>query len=135
MPVAKNTPRLLLEGASANNLDNVSVSIPLGRLVCVTGVSGSGKSTLIQDVLYPALLKQKGKPTEAHGDYRQLLGAEQLADVAMVDQPLQSKTGRSNPASSVCAFDAIGKLIAQDHRTEKHTSEQQQQIRLKYAIY
>src|SRR3546814_12509248 len=113
MPVAKNTPRLLLEGASANNLDNVSVSIPLGRLVCVTGVSGSGKSTLIQDVLYPALLKQKGKPTEAPGDYRQLLGAEQIADVVMVDQTPIGKTARSNPARYVGAFVALRKPFAQ----------------------
>jgi len=112
MPVAENTPRLLLEGASANNLRDVSVSIPLGRLVCVTGVSGSGKSTLIQDVLYPALLKQKGRPTEAPGEYRQLLGAEQIADVVMVDQTPIGKTARSNPASYVGAFDAIRKLFA-----------------------
>ena len=52
----------------------------------MTGVSGSGKSTLVQDVLYPALLKQKGKPTEAPGAFQRLLGAEQIADVVMVDQ-------------------------------------------------
>ncbi|RTZ39171.1 excinuclease ABC subunit A [Candidimonas sp. SYP-B2681] len=113
MPVASGTPRLLLEGVNANNLKNVSVSIPLGRLVCITGVSGSGKSTLIQDVLYPAILKQKGKPTEAPGDHTQLLGAEQLADVVMVDQTPIGKTARSNPASYVGAFDAIRKLFAQ----------------------
>ncbi|AEC20565.1 excinuclease ABC subunit [Pusillimonas sp. T7-7] len=113
MPVAANTPRLVLEGARANNLQNVSLSIPLGRLVCVTGVSGSGKSTLIQDVLYPALLKQQGKPTEAPGEYDHLLGAEQLADVVMVDQTPIGKTARSNPASYVGAFDAIRKLFAQ----------------------
>ncbi|MFA5487879.1 MAG: excinuclease ABC subunit UvrA [Candidimonas sp.] len=113
MPVTESTPRLLLEDVTANNLKNVSVSIPLGRLVCLTGVSGSGKSTLIQDVLYPAILKQRGRPTEAPGPYRQLLGADQLADVVMVDQTPIGKTARSNPASYVGAFDAIRKLFAQ----------------------
>ncbi|AYD63195.1 excinuclease ABC subunit A [Achromobacter sp. B7] len=113
MPVAANTPRLLLEGVNAHNLKNVSVELPLGRLVCVTGVSGSGKSTLVQDVLYPALLKQKGKPSETPGAFDRLLGAEQIADVVMVDQTPIGKTARSNPASYVGAFDAIRKLFAQ----------------------
>lgn len=113
MPVAANTPRLLLEGVNAHNLKNVSVELPLGRLVCVTGVSGSGKSTLVQDVLYPALLKQKGKPSESPGAFDRLLGAEQIADVVMVDQTPIGKTARSNPASYVGAFDAIRKLFAQ----------------------
>ena len=113
MPVAANTPRLLLEGVDAHNLKNVSVELPLGRLVCVTGVSGSGKSTLVQDVLYPALLKIKGKPAETPGPYARLLGAEQIADVVMVDQTPIGKTARSNPASYVGAFDAIRKLFAQ----------------------
>ncbi|ULY60530.1 excinuclease ABC subunit UvrA [Bordetella pertussis] len=113
MPVANNTPRLILEGATAHNLNNVSIELPLGRLVCVTGVSGSGKSTLVQDVLYPALLKQKGKPSEAPGAFDRLLGAEQIADVVMVDQTPIGKTARSNPASYVGAFDAIRKLYAQ----------------------
>jgi len=112
MPVADNTPRLVLEGVRANNLKNISVSIPLGRLVCITGVSGSGKSTLIQDVLYPAMLKQKGRPTEAPGAFDHLLGAEQLADVVLVDQTPIGKTARSNPASYVGAFDPIRKLFA-----------------------
>lgn len=113
MPVADNTPRLILEGVTANNLKNVSIEIPLGRLVCVTGVSGSGKSTLIQDVLYPGLLKIMGKPTEAPGAFDRILGAEQLADVVMVDQAQIGKTARSNPASYVGAFDPIRKLFAQ----------------------
>lgn len=113
MPVAPGTPRLILEGVKANNLKDISVSIPLGRLVCVTGVSGSGKSTLIQDVLYPAILKQKGRPTEAPGEHDRLLGAEMLADIVMVDQTPIGKTARSNPASYVGAFDAIRKIFAQ----------------------
>ena len=113
LPVEPNTPRLLLEGVRAHNLKSVDVSIPLGRLVCITGVSGSGKSTLVQDVLYPALLKQRGKPTEAPGEYDRLLGGEQLADVVMVDQSPIGKTARSNPASYVGAFDAIRKLFSQ----------------------
>src|SRR5690606_28294064 len=112
MPVADATPRLLLQGARANNLKNVSVAIPLGRLVCLTGVSGSGKSTLVQDVLHPAMLKHLGRPTEAPGDHDALLGAEQLADIVLVDQSPIGKTARSNPASYVGAFDAIRKLFA-----------------------
>ena len=113
MPVADNTPRLLLSGVTAHNLQDVSVEIPLGRLVCLTGVSGSGKSTLVQDVLYPAMLKQMGRPSEAPGPFKALLGAEQLADVVMVDQTQIGKTARSNPASYVGAFDPIRKLFAQ----------------------
>ncbi|NYT22816.1 excinuclease ABC subunit UvrA [Alcaligenaceae bacterium] len=112
-PVAENTPRLILEGVRANNLKNISVSIPLGRLVCVTGVSGSGKSTLIQDVLYPAMLKKLGRPTEAPGEHDRLLGDDRLYDVTLVDQTPIGKTARSNPASYVGAFNAIRKLFAQ----------------------
>ena len=113
MKVSDKTPKLLLEGVNANNLKNVDVAFPLNRLVCVTGVSGSGKSTLIQDVLYPALLKHFGEPTEAPGEYQHLLGAEQLASVVMVDQSPIGKTARSNPASYVGAFNAIRNLFAQ----------------------
>jgi len=112
LPVSDSTPRLLLEGASANNLKNVDVSIPLGRMVCVTGVSGSGKSTLMRDVLYPAILKQQGQPTEAPGEHARLLGAEQIAQVVLVDQTPIGKTARSNPASYVKAFDPVRKLFA-----------------------
>jgi excinuclease ABC subunit A len=110
--VAENTPRLILEGAREHNLKNVAVDIPLGRLVCVTGVSGSGKSTLIQDVLAPALMRHFGQSTETPGAYDRLLGAEQLADVVFVDQSPIGKTARSNPVSYVGAWDAIREIYA-----------------------
>ena len=113
MSVQPNTPKLIIEGVSANNLQNVDAVFPLGRLVCLTGVSGSGKSTLVQDVLFPALLKHFGRPTEAPGPFTRLLGAEQIAGVVMVDQSPIGKTARSNPASYVGAFDAIRKLFSQ----------------------
>ncbi|BAL97661.1 excinuclease ABC subunit UvrA [Rubrivivax gelatinosus] len=110
--VAASTPRLLLEGAREHNLKNVSVELPLQRLVVVTGVSGSGKSTLIQDVLYPALARHFGKPTETPGAHDRLLGTDWLADAVFVDQSPIGKTARSNPASYVGAFDELRKLFA-----------------------
>ncbi len=110
--VTDNTPRLILEGASQHNLKNVSIEIPLQRMVCVTGVSGSGKSSLIQDVLAPALLRHFGKATETPGMHDRLLGAEQLNDVVFVDQSPIGKTARSNPASYVGAWDAVREIFA-----------------------
>lgn len=109
--VTDDTPQLQLQGVRANNLKNINVVFPLQRLVCITGVSGSGKSTLIQDVLYPALLKHFGQATEAPGAFDALFGAEQIAEVVMVDQSPIGRTARSNPASYVGAFDAIRKLF------------------------
>ena len=106
---------LQLLGAAEHNLKNLDVRIPLGRLVCVSGVSGSGKSTLMQNVLYPALLRAKGRPTEAPGAYRELKGAELVSEVVLVDQSPIGKTTRSNPASYVGAFDCIRDLFS---RTE-----------------
>ena len=109
---ARSNRWLELKGASEHNLKNVDARIPLKRLACVTGVSGSGKSTLVEDVLYPALLKYRGKPTEAPGQFTGLAGAELIDDVVMVDQNPIGRTTRSNPASYVGAFDAIRALYA-----------------------
>ena len=111
-PVADATPRLLLQGAREHNLKNVDVEIPLTRLVCLTGVSGSGKSTLMQDVLLPALMKAKGKPSEAPGEFDRLLGDDWVDDIVFVDQSPIGKTTRSNPVSYVGAFDPIRKRFA-----------------------
>ena len=119
--VAEARPNRWLElgGAREHNLKNVSVRIPLKRLVCVTGVSGSGKSTLVEDVLYPALQKYRGKPTEAPGEFDTLRGAELIDDVVMVDQSQVGRTTRSNPASYVGAFDCIRDLFASEPASQE----------------
>ena len=109
---ARSNRWLELRGVSEHNLKNIDVRIPLKRLVGVTGVSGSGKSTLIEDVLYPALLKYHGKPTEAPGAFAAIAGADLIDEVVMVNQSPIGRTTRSNPASYVGAFDAIRSLFA-----------------------
>ena len=104
---AKAESRLRITDVHANNLKHLDIALPLHRLVCITGVSGSGKSTLVQDVVYPALCKAKGKPTESPGPHGELIGAELVHDVLMVDQSPIGKTTRSNPVVYVGAFDAI----------------------------
>ncbi|MDH3321158.1 MAG: excinuclease ABC subunit UvrA, partial [Betaproteobacteria bacterium] len=125
-PRAPHAPHKFLEvlGAAEHNLKNLDVAFPLERLVCVTGVSGSGKSTLVQDVLYAALRKTLGKPTEAPGRHRALRGAAAIGEVVMVDQSQIGKTTRSNPASYVGAFDAIRDLYARapESKTRKYTA-------------
>jgi excinuclease ABC subunit A len=121
---ARSAETLRLDGVTEHNLKNIDVTIPLERLVCVTGVSGSGKSTLVHDVLYPALLRAKGKPTDNPGPHRALEGADLIDEVVMVDQSRIGRTTRSNPASYVGAFDAIRALFAKlpEARERKYTA-------------
>jgi excinuclease ABC subunit A len=111
---AGTTAKIELLGAAEHNLKSIDVRVPLERLVCITGVSGSGKSTLIQDVLYAALRRAKGKPTETPGEFVSLKGAEHVGDVVMVDQTPIGRTTRSNPASYVGAWDAIRGIYARE---------------------
>ncbi|MDC0277132.1 excinuclease ABC subunit UvrA, partial [bacterium] len=109
--VTASTPRLRLAKFSRNNLSDFAVDIPLGRLVCVTGVSGSGKTTLIRDGLLPALRDKLGG-TPADAGLARLTGWRALESVMMVDQSSLGRTPRSNPAVYIGAFDDIRKLFA-----------------------
>ncbi len=111
-PPAPGDPVIQILGAAANNLKGIDVAIPLNRLVVVTGVSGSGKSTLVQDVLFNALAKLKGRPEEQPGAHRAVEGFDQIADLVLLDQSPIGRTSRSNPASYVGALDPIRKLFA-----------------------
>jgi len=110
---------LEIRGASQHNLKHIDVRLPLNRLVCITGVSGSGKSTLIQDVLFSALRKLKGKPVETPGAYRAIKGHAHIDEVVSVDQSPIGKTTRSNPASYVGAWNAIRELYAAEPQAKE----------------
>jgi excinuclease ABC subunit A len=109
---SKNNGALKILGASAHNLKNIDVEIPLGVMVCVTGVSGSGKSTLVQDVLYNNLKRLEGVSQTELGKCKGILGNELINDVVLVDQSPIGKTPRSNPVTYVKAFKYIRKLFA-----------------------
>jgi len=110
---------IVLKGASEHNLKTIDVEFPLNRLVCVAGVSGSGKSTLIQDTLYRALCRIKGKPTELAGEHKSITGHQHIDEVVMVDQSPIGKSARSNPVSYTGAFDGIRKLFAEDPEAKR----------------
>nr|MBX2886656.1 excinuclease ABC subunit UvrA [Granulosicoccus sp.] len=109
---ATRKTKLELRGAKANNLKNISVKIPLGCLVAVTGPSGSGKSTLIQDTLYNAISGLKGQPKEQPGEYKTLKGHQHFDEIVLVNQSPIGKSARSNPVSYTGAFEEIRKLFA-----------------------
>jgi excinuclease ABC subunit A len=96
----------------ANNLKDINVDIPLGMLVCVTGVSGSGKSTLIHDVIYAGLKKQRGEWQGPVGAFRSLEGGQHLDDCILVDQSPIGRTPRSNPVTYIKVYDAIRETFA-----------------------
>jgi excinuclease ABC subunit A len=117
------TPMLRVEGARAHNLKNITLEIPLGMLVAITGVSGSGKSTLVHDVLYQALAAEKGitaGPGPAASGFKRVTGGQYIADIALVDQSPIGRTPRSNPVTYIKAFDAIREVFASVPDSHKH---------------
>lgn len=104
---------LTIHNARQNNLKNLDVSIPLGQLVCVTGVSGSGKSTLIKRLLYPLVRKELGLSSELIGKCNGLSGdIKKIGHVEFIDQNPIGKSSRSNPITYVKAFDDIREIYA-----------------------
>lgn len=104
---------LILKGASGNNLKNVSVSLPLGKMICVTGVSGSGKSTLINETLYPILNKHFYRSEKKPMPYKSITGLEHLDKVIDIDQSPIGRTPRSNPATYTNVFGDIRTLFSE----------------------
>lgn len=115
VPKERRRPKekwLKIVGASEHNLKNVTVEIPLGLFVCVTGVSGSGKSTLINEILYKALAKEIYKSKVIPGKHERIEGIEFIDKVVRVDQSPIGRTPRSNPATYVDLFTPIRELFA-----------------------
>ncbi len=108
-----NGKSLDILGAKANNLKNINVSIPLGKLVVITGVSGSGKSTLINDILYQQILKELNDADVTPGEHRRIEGLQHLDKVINISQEPIGRTPRSNPATYTKVFDEIRDLFAE----------------------
>ncbi|MQP23615.1 excinuclease ABC subunit UvrA [Flavobacterium sp. LMO8] len=108
-----NGKSIKLSGATGNNLKNVTIEIPLGKLVCVTGVSGSGKSTLINETLYPILNAYFFNAVKKPQPYKKIEGLEHIDKVIDIDQSPIGRTPRSNPATYTDVFSEIRSLYTQ----------------------
>ena len=107
-----NGNKIELKGATGNNLKNVSVDFPLGKMICVTGVSGSGKSTLINETLYPILNAHIYRGVKKPMPYKSINGLESIDKVIDIDQSPIGRTPRSNPATYTGTFGEIRSLFA-----------------------
>ncbi|HKP64212.1 MAG TPA: excinuclease ABC subunit UvrA, partial [Polyangiales bacterium] len=111
-PTAAGSERLVLSGASGNNLKQVELELPLRALSCVTGVSGSGKSSLVLDTLVPAVQRALGDASAQALPYSGLRGVDAFKSVVFVDQAPLGRTSRGNPATHLGAWDVFRRLFA-----------------------
>ena len=109
----KISKKLSLFGCRENNLKNINVDFPLNMMTCVTGLSGSGKTTLVKNILYPALLKEKGIFKEKPGQFNQIKGdLEEINSIEYIDQNPIGQSSRSNPATYIKVYDDIRALFS-----------------------
>lgn len=107
-----NGRSLVIQGATRNNLRNINVEIPLGKLVCITGVSGSGKSTLVNELLHPAIQHHFGHKVPFPKAVEKILGLDTLDKAIVIDQSPIGRTPRSNPATYTGVFDVIREVFS-----------------------
>jgi excinuclease ABC subunit A len=115
----RHDPALRIVGAREHNLKGLDVRIPLGRMVCVTGVSGSGKSTLVEDVLYNNYLRRRGEPVSDVGACDRIEGLELVGEMVHMGQELPARSLRSNPATYLKIYDDIRRLFAQSNEARR----------------
>ena len=108
-----NGNKLVVKGARENNLKDLTVEIPLGNLICITGVSGSGKSTLMNEILYKSLARNLNGARTIPGAHDEVLGLEHLDKIINIDQSPIGRTPRSNPGTYTGLFDHIRSLFAE----------------------